>query len=254
MKARIKELEGQLKESRYALLYRYHKLYIHCSPIDRKTVNKLGNIGADRLLVKLDSILEKGPPLKRLPPATFRTLRAPKEDENKIGWTKDNENTKHYRYFTDEDGKPYPEKPWRQQLLSTARGILTDAAIRTGYHHSDWRSNGRDFKEHFITSIEEAFPTLAQCEAHWKAIQLAQDHYPTWVKSFWKDSIETTERRKQSCNCGALGAAKDRKHKLEDVDEPDKLSIKRLKPEPPSTTFNQIQVFFLEIWLPSIPI
>lgn len=200
----------------------------------RRTTRKLSNIGADKLLTKLDALLGTNPYVKHLTPVTS-VQRRPPQNAAKIGWKKDAALMKNYLYLIDENGEPFPKNPWRTQLLSTARGILTDAADRLGLHHSDWRSNGRDFREHFIASIEEAYPVLANCEAHWKAIQLAQDHYPTWVKSYDRQPIEKL-------------AGCDQKRKLEDVDDmlDERLEGKRLKLElETSTTFNKIQVSFI---------
>lgn len=121
---------------------------------------------------------------------------------------------------------------------------MTDAAVRTGYHHSNWRSNGRDFREHFIASIEEAYPTLAACEAHWKAIQVAQDHYPIWIKSFWRESVEVLGKQKQG---GVTTGDGDQKRKLEDLDGVLPVG-KRLKLElESSSTFSKIQVRYFFI-------
>lgn len=206
----------------------------------RTTVKALSNIGADKFLQKLDSLIEKNPYLNRL---TFPTeVQKPPKNAEKILWKKPEKKShpifKDYAYFMDVDGNSFPKDPYRDELLASVRAVLTDAALKTGSHHSTWRGNGRDFKEHFISTIEEMHSTLANCQGHWKAIELAHDHYFTWAKSFWRTAVDAQPQ----CTCqGSLS----RKRKTEDNDNislDGAPSAKHVKTE--SSTFSQIQVSF----------
>ncbi|KAJ3566895.1 hypothetical protein NP233_g6715 [Leucocoprinus birnbaumii] len=248
MKSQLSELEKQLKEARSLAHEASHE---RCQESigqlkgqlkeARSNVKMLSDIGTDKFLEKLNLLVEKNPFITRLKHPT-KVEEEPK-NADKIFWkepeTKSHPIFKDYSYFMDKNGTTFPKVPYREAMLASARGALTDAAIKTGSHFSTWRANGREFKEHFIASLEEAHPTLAQAQCHWKAIQVAYDHYPTWLKGF---KCRVPIDQASQCSCGTAAS---RKRKVEEVGEPELLSgpggsaLKKVKTE--ASTFSKIQ-------------
>lgn len=67
---------------------------------------------------------------------------------------------------------------------------MSDSAIQAGWHARTWEKCGDKMKDLFVFGIERKYPELALCASHWKAHQIAEDHYAVWRDGFFRKPID----------------------------------------------------------------
>ncbi|KXN88573.1 hypothetical protein AN958_07092 [Leucoagaricus sp. SymC.cos] len=94
-----------------------------------------------------------------------------------------------YTYLVTAKGKLHSEHN-RREILSTARGLWSDSAIKAGWHAKSWSNCGQMMKDLYVFGIERKYPDLTLCANHWKAHQIAYDHYEVWRDEFFRSAID----------------------------------------------------------------
>ncbi|KAJ3562912.1 hypothetical protein NP233_g9284 [Leucocoprinus birnbaumii] len=78
----------------------------------------------------------------------------------------------------------------REAIIAAAQGLLSDSAVRAGWHAQRWEKCGEMMKDIFVFGIERKFPEVALCANHWKAHRVAEDFYDVWRDGFFRKPVD----------------------------------------------------------------
>lgn len=79
-----------------------------------------------------------------------------------------------------------------------------------------WSKLSEDKKERYAQRMEEIFPELRLCQAHWKAHHIARNVYPSWIKHRTKKDSVKSEGPEESDGSLKRGAEAEGGNGLED--------------------------------------
>lgn len=120
-------------------------------------------------------------------------LPTPEKPANadKLFWTKKSWKWKDrpLKYVITVEGNSVPADK-REEILMAAQGLLSDSAVRVGWHAQTWEKCGDMMKDIFVFGIERKFSEIALCANHWKAHRIAEDCYDVWRDGFFRSPID----------------------------------------------------------------
>jgi hypothetical protein len=114
-------------------------------------------------------------------------------------------------YMEDENGNQIPEKK-KKVVRNMAKGFFEEL-LKNGNAPGTWGNATLSIRHTFINTLETEFYFLRFCEGHWKANQIATNHYSQWYQHAIEREAAAKAKRTSKRTADEIGD-----HEVIDID------------------------------------